>query len=33
MGFIEVGVITYLVVLVFLARKNFKRVSRTIKNQ
>jgi hypothetical protein len=31
MSFIEIGVITYLIVLVFLARKNFRKVSRTLK--
>jgi hypothetical protein len=31
MSFIEIGVVTYLVILVFLARKNFRKVSRSLK--
>jgi len=31
MGFIEVSVVTYLLVLLFLARKNFRKVSRSLK--
>ncbi len=30
MSFIEIGVITYMAVLVFLARKNFRKVSRSL---
>jgi Sec-independent protein translocase protein TatA len=30
MSFIEIGVVAYLVVLVFLARKNFRKVSRSL---
>jgi hypothetical protein len=30
MSFIEIGVVAYLIVLVFLARKNFRKVSRSL---
>jgi hypothetical protein len=33
MGFIEVSVVTYLLLLLFLARKNFRKVSRTLKEK
>jgi len=33
MGFIEVSVVTYLLILLFLARKNFRKVSRTLKEK
>gem|GEM_PF-2364898 len=31
MGFIEISVVTYLLVLLFLARRSFRKVSRSLK--